>query len=408
MDRKLNILILWRGIPNPYDASTSRIFYSLKHIMKYGHNIAWASYNRGGTENKFIDELKKYCNKIEIIDIPENKMGYKILHTFKDMLISPELVRNCFLPTNFYSRKMRNIIRNLLLGKKFDIIYCDRPMLPYVWETNLPKVLDIVDPVLYSRYQVYLKETRIFKKILWFLSYHHHKLFEVNKYKRFDSCIVVSSIHKELLKQYLPKNVCIIPYGVDLDYFNEVAAEEDTPSLVFVGWMSYFHNVAAICYFYNQIYPLIRERIRDIKLYIVGREPSKEVMKMAADKSVTVTGFVEDVRPYVSKASIAIVPIVTDDGGFKNKILEAMAMGKAVVTTTIGAKGIEVTPEQDILIADSPEEFASKVVELLNNKSLRREIGANARKHMEEAYCWEIMTDRLITVFKKVLDERKQ
>ncbi len=396
---KLDILIACHAIPTPYNPATTRMFYLLKYAMRYGHSITLVAHDETEINGKCRDELEKYCNMIEITNKPRNVY----VHTLKDALLSPELIRSRTIPAFFYSRKMQKRIRELLLQKKFDVVYCTRQMISYVLNTNVPKVLDLVDPVLYSRFQVYLKETRIPQKILSLLHYYREKITQVPKYKEFDACITVSSFHKELLKPYLPKSVSVIPYGVDLDYFKKITSDEDTPSLVFIGWMSYFHNVKAICYFCNEIYPLIREIIPATRLYIVGREPSKEVAKLGADKSVTVTGFVEDIRPYLSKASVVVVPMVTDDGGIKTKILEAMAMSKPVVVTSIGARGIDVTPGRDIVVADEPKEFADRVVELLNDKPLRRKIGLNARKFMEEEHSCETATDRLIKVFEEVV-----
>ena len=160
---KLDILIVWRAIPTPYDATTIRIFHLLKYSKKHGHSITLVSHDGIEKSGKYKNELQKYCHRIEIINMPKNVY----MHTLKDALLSPELVRDRIVPTCFYSKKMRKRIREVLLQKKFDIIYCDRPMLPYVLNTNLPKVLDLVEPVLYSRYQVYLNETRVLKKIWW-------------------------------------------------------------------------------------------------------------------------------------------------------------------------------------------------------------------------------------------------
>ena len=125
----------------------------------------------------------------------------------------------------------------------------------------------------------------------WLLSYYQHKVFEVPKYGKFDACITVSPVHKELLGPYLPGDVFVVPYGVDLEYFKEVAAEGESPILIFTGAMSYVHNVRAACYFYSEIFPLIRRRIPDARLYIVGKKPAKEVAELASDHLVTVTGF---------------------------------------------------------------------------------------------------------------------
>ncbi len=403
----LDILVIWRSLPTSFDSTNIRIFHLLKRSSKYGHRITLLAYDKGDVTGNYRDELEKYCDGIEVVNMPKNG----IMHTLKEVLLSPGLMRHRVIPCRSYSRKMQKKAADLILQKRFDIIYCDRPMIPYVMSMHLPvdllKVMDTVDPVLYSRYQAYLTETEILKKIWWLLNYYQLKIFEIPQYKKFDACVTVSPFHKEFLEQYVSKSVFVVPYGVDLEYFKEVDSEGNIPILIFTGAMSYKHNVEAVCHFFNKIFPLVRSRIPDARLYIVGKEPSKEVLELASDKSVTVTGFVEDVRPYFAQASVAIVPMVTDDGGFKTKILEAMAMGKPVVSTSIGAKGIDVTPGRDIVIADRPEEFAYRVLELLNDKQLCQKIGSSARKLVEWKYSWETMTEKLISVFEKIWTEHK-
>lgn len=403
----LDILVIWRSLPTSFDSTNIRIFHLLKRSKKYGHKITLLAYDKEDVTGNSMDELKKYCDGIEVVNMPKNA----IMHTLKEVLLSPGLIRHRVIPCRSYSRKMQKKATGLILQKRFDIIYCDRPMIPYAMNIDAPidslKVMDTVDPVLYSRYQAYSTETQLFKKMWWLLNYYQLRIFEIPQYKKFDACVTVSTFHKEFLEQYVPKNVFVVPYGVDLEYFKEEDSDANIPILIFTGAMNYKHNVEAVCHFFNKIFPLVRSKIPDVKLYIVGKEPSKEVLELASDKSVTVTGFVEDVRPYFAQASAAIVPMVTDDGGFKTKILEAMAMGKPIVSTSIGAKGIDVTPGRDIVIADTPEEFADRVLELLNDKKLCQRISSSARKLVEQKYSWETMTEELIRVFENISTEHK-
>ena len=166
------------------------------------------------------------------------------------------------------------------------------------------------------------------------------------------------------------------------------------------------HNVNAVLYFSDEIYPSIKEKIPDIKLYIVGRNPPEKIRQLTLDESIIVTGYVEDVRPYLSKSSIIVVPMLSGTG-IKNKILEPMAMKKPVISTSIGARGLDVTSGDNIVIADHPMEFAINVVELLNDERLRRKIACNGRKLVEIKYSWEKMSDMLNNVLESVSGGRK-
>jgi glycosyltransferase involved in cell wall biosynthesis len=174
--------------------------------------------------------------------------------------------------------------------------------------------------------------------------------------------------------------------------------EEDFPSLIFVGNMATGSSTEAILHFYNEMYALIKKEIPNIKLYIVGKDPSQKILQLASDTSVIITGYVEDVRPYLARASVVIEPI-TVAMGIRTRVLEALAMGKPVVATSFAVGGIDITPNDDIIIADNPNEFVERVIQLLNDEELRGRIGKNARKLVEKKYSWEIMSEK----FHKVL-----
>jgi glycosyltransferase involved in cell wall biosynthesis len=141
-----------------------------------------------------------------------------------------------------------------------------------------------------------------------------------------------------------------------------------------------------------------------LKFYIVGRQPPKKIKELSSDPSIVVTGAVDDVRSYFSIADVFVNPIVIDDGGIKSKVLEAMAMGKAVVSTPLGVRDIGITDNENVIIAKNDREFAEKVVELLRDENERRRIGRNARKFVEENYSWEKQSKILYNVFKELVE----
>jgi glycosyltransferase involved in cell wall biosynthesis len=398
----LDILIACHEAPSRYCPGSFRVFELIKRAKIHGLHITFFSYSAEHQDDRYLEEIKKQCDSVTVIDKPLNEKG-KIINTIKDTLLSPELAGKYILPTFFYSREMRDRIRDALSNKRFDAIYCSLSMIYYVLNVDLPKVLEIQDPVLYSSYQHYLNETNPMKKIWRLLRHYQHKIIEAPLYRNFDACVFVSPIHRDSLKPYLPEKSIAIPFGIDTEYFSEALENEQALILVFIGDMSYFHNVTAMSFFYSEVFPLIRKKVQETKLYIVGCNPSAEILKLASDAAVIVTGLVEDIRPYYSMATLVIVPMVTDDGGFKTKILEAMAMAKCIVSTSLGAKGLDVTPDQDIVIADQPGKFAESVVALFNDRPLRRKIGSNARKLVKEKYSWEMMTERLIGVIKELV-----
>ncbi|MEM4897831.1 MAG: glycosyltransferase family 4 protein [Pyrobaculum sp.] len=143
----------------------------------------------------------------------------------------------------------------------------------------------------------------------------------------------------------------MIPPGVDTVYFQPFGKEEDSdPTILFMGTMSYPPNVSAVLWFYRRVYPLVKKEVPRVKFYIVGRAPDRKILKLSSDKSVVVTGGVEDVRVYLAKASVFVNPIILDDGGIKTKVLEAMASAKAIVSTPLGVRDLGVENEKHVMM----------------------------------------------------------
>lgn len=186
-------------------------------------------------------------------------------------------------------------------------------------------------------------------------------------------------------------NVISMPNGVDLDFFNpDYKALSDGPEteIVFTGAMDYWANVDAVTWFVESVLPRVQQAIPAAHFTIVGSKPTAAVRALQARQGVSVTGFVEDVRDYVARADLCVAPMRIARG-VQNKVLEAMAMGRAVVATGAGYEGIKATPVRDLVVADAAEDFAKEVVTLLKNAELRSTIGANARTAMEETYHWQ-------------------
>lgn len=389
----MKILIMWPQLPPFAPSNDHRVSNSVKYLSKkYKHNITIAAFKhlKGGGPKQY-DYLKEYCDEIETVDIPTSLFNRLIYH----------VANNCM---GIPSRKMQRKINKLLSTKEFDVIFTSNAMIAYVADENLPKVSEIweMSRVDFDRFKL---ERKIHKRLYDLMLYFRDKNYE-KYYENFDVCITPTEHERDLLKAYMPDlEISVIPYGVNVestnkDFFVEDFSE-DFPSLIFLGNFGSFFNQRSILYFYKEIYPLIKETFPEVKSYIVGKNPPKGILKLAVDNSVIVTGYVEDLRPYLACASVVTLPV--HGYGIKTRILEAMAIGKPVVTSSEGIHGIDVTPEENIIIADDPRDFAERVIKLLNNEELRNRIGANARKLMEEEYSWEKMTDKLNEVLQKAV-----
>ena len=204
-----------------------------------------------------------------------------------------------------------------------------------------------------------------------------------------DLTIAVSEDDRARLETLAPRARCVaIPTGVDTTYFSPRETTETPHHMVFTGSMDWFPNEDAILYFADSILPRIRFHIPNATLTVVGRNPSDRI-RVAADRAgIVVTGTVPDVRPFMSEGAVYVVPLRAG-GGTRLKIFEALAMGKAVVSTSVGAEGLAVTHGHNIAIADEPDAFARQVVELLRDPAKRDALGHAGRQLVESRYSWE-------------------
>lgn len=195
----------------------------------------------------------------------------------------------------------------------------------------------------------------------------------------------------------------VVPNGVDTEQYRSgtvEAAPLGQGALVFTGKMDFRPNVDAVLWFCSEVLPAIQSAAPETHFYIVGKNPHARLAPLRQRPGVTLTGFVEDIRPYVAAATVYVVPLLTG-GGTRLKILEAMAMGKAVISTTLGCEGIHATADREIVLADSADNFAQQVVALLEDRARRDDLGQAARAFVERYFDWEIVTAPLGRVYER-------
>jgi glycosyltransferase involved in cell wall biosynthesis len=222
----------------------------------------------------------------------------------------------------------------------------------------------------------------------------------------FDHNIMVSDEDVATMdKLYGAKNCSSIPTGVDGDFYKPTGQEGPGHDLVFTGSMDWLPNVDGITWFAREILPLLRKEL-PVKVWVVGRKPAPEV-KALADKNadIEVTGTVDDVRPYMGRARVYIVPLRIG-GGTRMKIFEAMAMALPVVSTRIGAEGLPLTDGKDIALADEPADFAARILQLLRNQEQRRALGAAGRTLVTEKFSHEGVARRFTEICEGVVASR--
>jgi sugar transferase (PEP-CTERM/EpsH1 system associated) len=399
----MNILFLSTENPFPPDHGHHiRTYHILKSLAKH-HRIYFLAFAKTAKEVELKTELEKFCATVDIVLLPHRRPQ-----------IYAALLANMFSPEPFILRRYDSIvarerIREILASHQIDVIHFDLPHLAaYLDEVvRFPKILTNhnVESLRLRRWAKI--ERNPFLKLYLYYQYLKLHRFESKLCPQFDCCITVSDFDKQTLREMCQSdNFITIPNGVDIDYFSPGNGTTATGGLVWAGSMSGAYNRDAVDYFLSDIEPLIHARLPEVKMTFVGAAPTELLRRRAKENHhIVCTDYVDDVRPYVDRASIFIAPL-RSGSGTKIKVLNAMAQAKPVVTTSIGAEGIVATPDEEIVIADDAHEFAGRVMALLENPKMACEIGQRARKRIEALYDWKSITASMNKIYEQAKSQR--
>lgn len=309
----------------------------------------------------------------------------------------------------FCKAEIARDVRRLVTAGKFDAIICDFAVAGGVvpWQAACPKILFThnVEAQIWRRH-FEVARNPVWKLVCW-REYLTMSRAERSYLRLADHVLTVSETDRDVFAQLIdPRKISVIPTGVDLNYFRPAGATEKPGALVFTGAMDWLANIDAVIYFSERVFPLIRREIPDVTFTVAGRAPASRVKELVRKTpGLRVTGWVEDVRPYIDEAAVYVVPLRVG-GGTRLKIFEAMAMGKAIVSTSVGAEGLGIQDGVELLLADTPERFSQAVVELLRNESLRRRLGRGAAKRVQE-YDWSRIAQRFSGVLTQLVESGK-
>lgn len=395
----MKILFLTKELPYPCNnGHRTRSLNLIKGLSK-NNKISLICFGSDGDEEG-IEVIKSYGVSIELI--PEKASNSKWSFYFSVLFGLFSSIP--FSVKKKYSFLMREKIKALLEKEDIDLIFCDGVHQSFHLPVNkCSKIIaehNIESMIIYRYFKV---EKNIFKKLYAFVEWFKMCRFENKMWGRFSHYFVVSEKDKEMISGRIEKkNIDVIPNGVDTNYFCPQNIKVRPFTLIYTGQMDWFPNEDAVVYFLKEIYPLIKRETPQVSFWIVGNMPSERIKKLAKeDKTITVTGFVEDVRPYVAQSEIFVVPLRIG-AGTRLKILEAMAMKKPVISTGIGCEGLDITHKGNIIVSDKSDDFAEKVIELFKNPSLAGNLGMSGRNLVEEKYSWDRIIEKLDKSIKSI------
>jgi len=360
----------------------------LKHLSKK-NDITLISNVESPKDDPYLTEIKNLCNKFVPVkwkEIKKHSIFFYIRLFFQMFSIYPVSA------LNDYSKSLRSELEREIRKGKYDLAICDfvQSALMFTNFGNIPTILfqHNVESMIPKRH--YKEASNAISLIFWWLQWKKMLWYEKKMCRVFNTVIAVSENDKEAFqKLYNLINVTTIPTGVDIEYFkpNPVGNIDDN-SLVFCGSMDWLPNEDAVIFFINDILPILKNSIKDIKITVVGRNPSPNIVSIVKDyQEVELTGWVEDIRPYIAKSAVYIVPIRIG-GGTRMKIFEAMAMGKLVVSTSIGAEGLPVTNGENIILENDALTFGHIISYYLNDDEKRKEIGKTGYEFVRDNFSW--------------------
>jgi glycosyltransferase involved in cell wall biosynthesis len=401
MCKSLKILFLSnRGLLPIKDGHTRRSYNILKGLAEK-HRVYFLSFYETPEEieSKNIKELESFCEKVEFHRGPSKKIGIPMLARLLRSLFSSDP----YTIWRHYSKPFSKRVQELIVSGEFDLVHCDILPLAYTIRDANSIFRSITNhDVSYLKCLRMSEEIKNFplKLFMRFESWKLKKL-ESRIFNQVDLGIAVSELDKEILQSLCPGGRFVtVENGVEVDKFRPAYNNVEPNTLVWVGGFNHFPNKEGMHYFLESIYPKIKQRLPEVRLDVIGSNVTEKLKSFASlDNSIRLLGFVDDPLPYIQKATVFVVPILSGSGT-RLKILEAMSAGKAIVSTTIGCEGIEGLNNRDYLIADTPEEFSEKVVEVINNQSLQRYLGVNARKLAEQKYDWKVICEKMENAYK--------
>lgn len=398
--RCLNILFVTTKLPYPpLDGGRIAVLETIKRLSGRGHHVTLCCFSYSDDPQK-VKVMEQFCN-------------VKLIHRDTRSRLVPALL-NIFSPisytiSKYRCKKMGKMISLLLTSQLFDLVHIEHlhmaHYLPIVKTYGLPVILreQNVETLLVDRFA---QKVRGLQSLYARTQVAKLRRFESTACEQADLCLAITDEDEKRLRELNPRiKTAVVPAGVDIEYFNPKNRSLEEPyTIVSVASMDWLPNTDGILWFCNQVFPQIKQQLPQIKLYLVGNNPPTSIQKLADSKNIIVTGFVEDVREYIARGSVFIVPLRIGSG-MRLKILQAMAMGKTVISTYIGAEGIKATHGKNVLLANNPEEFATLTLYALNNPTLRQQIGREARRLVEVYYSWDRIVDLLEDIYYALLEK---
>jgi polysaccharide biosynthesis protein PslH len=414
----MRILFLTQIIPWPIDAGPKvKTWNVLRYLHDQGHEIVLVSFVRQ-EEKPYVHVMNEVCEKVYSVPIRRSLLANGMYYLRSLFSKRPFLIERDNLPV------MRATVKEILQGEQIDVIHADQlSMVQFAFDSAYPDQSELARAgdkkpifVFDAHNAVWTIVDRMRKNAPWImkpilsLELHRIKKYEGAVVRYFDHTFAVAEPDAAALMQAAEfqsdaktnGKISVVPIAVDAEALIPVKQVSGSCRILTLGTLHYPPNADGIRWFAGEVFPLIKERIPGVTLTIVGKNPPRDIQQFETiyPDAVRVTGYVADLDPYFEEAALVVVP-VRAGGGMRVRILEAFARGMPMVTTTVGLEGIDAEPGREVLVEDTPVEFADAVIQLLQDENLRQEIAMNGRKLVERKYDYRVVLDALQIIYQR-------
>jgi glycosyltransferase involved in cell wall biosynthesis len=403
----MHILFLTQILPYPPSSGPKvKTWHVLRYLAQSGYRITLASFVRP-EELPYIEDVKKVCSSVYPIPVHRSR-GSDVYYFLRS-----QLTRRPFLVERDDLAEMRSVVNRVVASESVDVIHADQLTMAqfafplYINGGKKPALVFDAHNAVWTIMERMKQNAPFYLQLPLAIETRRIKSYERKIVSDFDATLAVTEADQlalmDTFRGHGPdavKSISVIPIAVDTHQILPVQRAENTLNILTMGTLYYPPNADGIRWFIHQVFPMVRQRVPGAKLTIVGKNPPKDFLKLAAqaDSSIIITGFVPELDPYFAQSALMVIP-VRAGGGMRVRILEAFARAMPVVTTTVGLEGIEAEPDVDVLVADSPEDFAESVVRLFHDKGLQRQLSMNGRRLVEEKYDWQVVLRSLDKVY---------
>jgi glycosyltransferase involved in cell wall biosynthesis len=408
----MRILFLTQIIPYPPDAGPKiKTWHVLRHLAERGHAITLASFVRP-EEQVFVPELKRVCAQVHTVPLQRSRLkdGYYLLKS--------QFSGRPFLIERDDLGKMRALVESLLASEAFDYALADQLTMTQFLISKKGGLGRAPQRIFDAHNAVWTIVERMRQNSSWYLQpmlrleAQRVKRYEAMLVRDFEHTLAVTAIdEKDLLtavretmpgfEQACAQKITVIPIAVDTAKLQLIQRRPGSTNILTLGTLHYLPNADGIRWFATEVFPLILQQLPQATLTILGKNPPPDFLQMAAENPgrITVTGYVPELEPYLERAALMVIP-VRAGSGMRVRILEALARGMPLVTTTVGLEGIDARHAQEVLVADTPEDFAQAVVRLMGDAELQARLAQNGRRLAESAYDWRVVLKKLDQVIR--------